>query len=70
MIYFFKKKTEVIFFMSCAKLQSTYIERVENKDLTDKNEILQTHFMNKHKECLYTNRITKVTKKNIRYYDV
>ena len=56
--------------MSCAKLQSIYIERVGNKDLTDKNEILQTQFMNKHKECLYTNRITKVTKKNIRYYDI
>lgn len=70
MIYFFKKRIGVIFIMSHIKLQSTYIERVENKDLIDKNEVLQTQFMNKHKDCLYANRITKVTKKNIRYYDI
>lgn len=54
------------------KIENTYSEKIDEKDLLDSNNnILRTYFMNKHNdENPYAKRIEKVSKKNVKYYEI
>ena len=53
------------------EIENTYSEKIDEKDLLDSNNILRTYFKNKHNdEKPYAKRIEKVSKKNIKYYEI
>lgn len=53
------------------EIENTYSEKIDEKDLLDSNNIMRTYFMNKHNdEKPYAKRIEKVSKKNIKYYEI